>query len=204
MLEALLNSGIKDGYIGQVSGANFITYGGLSNLVGYSEGTLYTDQGWLSFIYNGKLTRVAKGAVRYHITHAGLNALGLVSGKNVMINGESWTVRLIKGTDGTPFSTESNVKIANSEWNRLFYPIVNTPTGVSPEGIVYGSQAKLSLTEIGMSGSALGRATICQELSTGGLIVNRGFTSATLIALRSDAASVDDGRGWRPILIKDA
>jgi len=202
MLELLFSDQVKEGYLGQVSSADFISYADLSQLVGYSEGYLNTDEGWLSFMFEGKLTRVAKGAVRYYVTHAAMRALGLVDGKDVVIDGQLWTVRLIKGTDGTPFSTESNVKIANSEWNRLFYPIVSTPTGISPEGIAYGSQAKLSPTSIGMAGTAQGRATICKELSSGGLIVNRGFTSVTLIAIRSDVGSVDNGRGWRPILIR--
>lgn len=202
MLELLMADQAKGGYLGQVSSADFISYADLSQLVGYTEGNLNTDEGWLSFMFEGKLTRVAKGAVRYHVTHAAMRTLGLVDGKDVVIDGQLWTVRLIKGTDGTPFSSESNVKIANSEWNRLFYPIVSSPTGTSPEGIVYGSQAKLSPTSIGMAGSALGRATICKELSSGGLMVGRGFTSVTLIALRSDAASVDNGRGWRPMLIR--
>ncbi|QPI18095.1 hypothetical protein POP15_047 [Pectobacterium phage POP15] len=202
MLEILMADHTKEGYIGQVDSADFISYADLSQLVGYSEGNLNTDVGWLSFMVDGKLVRVAKGAVRYYVTHAAMSALGLVDGKDVVIDGQLWTVRLINGTDGTPFSSEANVKIANSEWNKLFYPIVSSPTGTSPEGIVYGSQAKLSPASIGMAGSGQGRATICRELSSGGLIVNRGFTSVTLIAIRSDAGSVDNGRGWRPILIR--
>ncbi len=209
--------GFSNGDVTFVGESSLITYADLCTAVGFSDGTLNTDAGWLEFYIDGQHVFVAKNSVRYNVSWDQIYAAGLVYGtddfgsyptgtptlqnKTVTVSTTSYRVRLLRGADTDPYvgiSDADPVGSQRSEWARLMYPIC---TGSHPS---YTGPALASYTEaqLGLGATiTFGRAGWTADVysgtrrtwvGSGGVSTVSGATSDTL-----NAAS-----GWRPILIQ--
>lgn len=173
------------GYMG--SYADLISRADLQAAVGFSSGKIedtYTE-GWLKFIYQGKILFVSKGVMR--TSWAGVNiskddllnanlVYGDANAPVLTIGDFKYKVRLLTGGDGDPASNPGG------EWNDLIYPMsASDPTGRNWD----------SLTDHELD---LQRPTTCQETRSG---------SNTLI-YRGDGSLTGFGASgyctWRPVL----
>lgn len=135
-------------FLGELD-STFLTYSTLSNYFNVTEGAINTTaqaNKWLHFQLEGVELVVSKVAVRNYITWDHLYSKGLVYGvdgdgssptgtptnqlKTITIQGKTYKVRLLKGADpgNDPFPISTTgydlVGTQQSEWSRLFYPIV--------------------------------------------------------------------------------
>lgn len=70
------------GYFGYTKGADLMTYGTLSGLLGVTDGTATLELGWSKVAYKGKVLYIARGAARYQLTYQSLYLAGAVYGTN--------------------------------------------------------------------------------------------------------------------------
>lgn len=144
--ETELNSITK--LIREVRSIDFISYNDLSDRLYVTEGDINpVDHGWLEFNSFGKTLLVSKQNVRTDITWTKLYLAGVVGGNNpdfkhptnigpidqhhpLLIKGKKYIVRLLQGAiDDEFFDIQGHnlPGIIDCEWNKLFYPIVETP-----------------------------------------------------------------------------
>jgi len=191
---------------GEVSAASFITGAELSNQLGFSAGVLATGEiSWLHFTLDGLKLYVPKRSLRYGLTKTAINSAQLTHGvRTVTIGGRTYKVRLLKGlgegvTSISDLTSDSPVSWG-SEWNRLFYPIVAYPTGISREGIAYGRTAKYSIEELNFVDNTNGSLVWCAEEPSSGSSICRGGVSNPAAVNQSLVVWTENFRGWRPVL----
>ncbi len=199
------------GFIGEVSSADLITGSELAAALGLTAGiSQFSDEPWLHFVdpVDRKTKYVAKKPYRRTVSWDHINAVDAVYGsRTIVINGKTYKVRLLKGSATDPYvgmNGSDTPGTHGSEWNRLFYPLVPNPTnkpasGVSGEGIEFGSWADYTETELVMvRAGGNGNANWCQE-AQGTNPIYRGHLGVSYLHPRS-ASSADADYGWRPVL----
>jgi len=230
MKEQLLinvKSGIAEGveFLGELD-SSFMTYSTLSTTLGVTQGSLNTTSQkdkWLKFKLDGKELIVSKVAIRGSISWDHLYSKGLVYGTNdnginptgtptnqyrtVEIQGKTYKVRLLKGSDTDPFATDTGgydlEGSRNSEWSRLFYPIViDDPNITSYTGPMLASYSEADLQMRWIDGTQTpGSYNWCQErhLAASNYRVLRGLAGPS--RLNGYISSFDAAnRGWRGCL----
>lgn len=223
MDSALLMKAVKRGgsfegfeFIEELSSASTITYAALCTAVGLTTGTVGAGSGWLSCKLDGKELLVAKQLPRINLHWGNLYNLGLVYGvdgpgpnpfstpvnqlKTVVVNGSTYKVRLLKGSNSDPAPSESGFDLVSSrqsEFSRIFYPIVIGDTYIT-------SYTGPKLAEYTQAVLNMGYRQWCQETVSPWKIV-RGLTS-TARTDRSQAINGSDYTqfAWRPVLEKIA
>lgn len=202
----LIAGTIEHGYYGEYSATEVIGRVALCTMVNLTAGSLTGSDRWFGVSLNGKRLLVAGNVIRRSVTWNNLNALGLIYGKEVSIKDTRFKCRSIKGlADGvTPVSVSGHNDPAThgSEWNRIIYHLVRRGgnDNFSSEGISTGdwesiNSATLSINVTGDSA----RATFCQELTTSGNVVTRGFYSASSVDTTIKTYAARE-YGWRPVL----
>lgn len=210
MLEMHLNvdkksSGGEVQFIEELSNAQFTTYANLSSLAGISQGTLHNEgSGWLRFDYEGTELIVAKKSIRHSISWDHIHSKGCVFGtKTVTIGGVQYKVRLLTGADHNPTQLPANNGYFmegshNSEWSRLFYPLVNDDTNLPAH--VRNPDAPYTNLQLGMV-TEIGLYSWCQETPQDNATfrVVRGYFGVSYLnsLVSSGTTSV---RGWRACL----
>lgn len=193
-------------FLGEVSGANFISGSGLRAMVGLTAGTSRNPSvDWLNFSLDGKIIYVAKKNIQGSISWDNLNALDIVyGGKIVTIGGRQYKVRLLKGR-GDSYTTNyvSGYDIPEthgSEWNRLMYhvsgrPFANVSNTLASEGITEGDWAQYSEADLDMI-----IYSHCQDMVNGtNSRALRGANGVSFAHSRAPA-NVASNYGWRPCL----
>lgn len=219
MFEVMLGGGRnKTGgasmFIGEVPSAEFITGTALAAAIGLTAGVPQnSDAGWLKFAdtVDGKTKYISKKPMRHTVSWDALNARGAVFGTTtVVINGDTYKVRLLKGIIAdTLVGTSSGYDLPSShgcEWNRLLYHVSAKPFGhasntLQSEGITEGDWASYSEVDL-VTHYTHGRGSYnwCQETGTDPTTrVYRGYAGVSHTnQTTSSNASVN--RGWRPVL----
>lgn len=212
MLEMnLLSSKRKIGGVGylieELSNAQFTTYANVSSLAGVSYGFLHNEgQGWLRFDYEGVELIVSKKSIRYNISWDQINAAGCVFGSKVItINGNQYRVRVLTGADNNP--TQVNPATGyyvngshNSEWSRLFYPLVRDDAYIPPE--IRNPNAPYTNLQLGMI-TENGRYSWCQETYQGNAaqrVIRGNFGVSYFYRTTSSNTGTSALYGWRPCL----
>lgn len=213
MIELLLQvtpvTGGGVSFLGEVPVNALITGNALATAIGLTAGTAqFSNEPWLKFNLDGKTLFVAKKPYRSHISWDHINVRGAVFGtRTVVINGETYRVRLLKGSATDPYvggtTAYDPVGAYGSEWNRLFYPLVPNPTSApskpSGEGLVYGALADYTETDLVMVSTAgNGSHSWCQEIQ-GTNRIRRGYYSVSYLSQRVVSSAVAS-HGWRPVL----
>jgi len=201
-------------YLGEVAGADFITYAALTTLVGMgSAGSVtFASDNWLKFKYKGKTVYLAKKPLRHQMGWEQMDALGITKGTQVFtIGGKNYTVRLPTGADSEPAAY--GAVATGGSFNDLIYPIYGGVSLSQPEVQAYPRLAAFSDADLGLSttknGSAVpGTLTWCQEFVVGGNArLVRGYNDADNAGNRQLLAgwycavnSTNIWAGWRPII----
>lgn len=190
------------GFFGEVPGSELITFNDLTTRVGVTEGTAQnlTDP-WLKFVLDGKILFVSKRTIRHSISWNHLNTRNVVYGNTVIdILGEQYKVRLLTGadTDPTPAIGYYVEGSHNSEWSRLFYPLVNDDMNLPFE--IRNPNAPYTNLQLGMV-TENGRSSWCQEVHqwSANYRVLRGSSGVAYLGYNS-SSSVSSNYGWRPCL----
>lgn len=212
-------------FFGEVEQSEFITFSGLAAAVGITNGTeINTTDKWIKVVLDNKVLFTPKKAIRSNISWEQIYAKGAIYGNNefgldpypasapvlqnarVVINGETFIVRLIKGANIDPFGeiiiTGMDIpKAVNSEWNRIFFPLLKDNS--TTKSYTGESLADYSHADLGESGGYGGAMWVQETAFIGGEArVHRGYTSLANLMSRD---VVNDARyyfGWRPILEK--
>lgn len=113
------------GFFGVVPARDLFSGDELAQAVGLTAGIAHNDQeGWLKFMYEGKILFKSVKTYRHTISWRQLNQAGIVFGdKTVEKDGHTYAVRLMKGTDSDAPATDRGSGNHQSEWNRLMLPI---------------------------------------------------------------------------------
>ena len=205
---------IESMFIGEVPASEFITGDALASAIGLTAGIpKHSDAGWLHFVdsVDGKTKYVAKRSFRYRLSWSHINDVGAVLGnKTITVGSDLFKVRLMQGFSSNPTSISMDNKIVpdangthGSEWNRLMYRIVDTPTGVSGEGILFGEWFKYPESEIdvnityGNGAASWTQETAGYQNSRRGVRGIYGVTSS-FQSIHNNAG--DDNYSWRPVL----
>jgi|SRR5690606_14353727 len=204
MIEQLLQIGSVGEvvYIGESTSAELITGDDLANLVGLTAGiSINSDAGFIHVTDKGTHLYIAKKAFRYNLGGESLASLKLIHGETVVtINGSQYKVRCLAKNTIYPYPNNVEydpVSMYGSEWNRIMYRLVDTPSGFSGEGIRYGEIAQYSLDDIGIGLSHLGsHACIGFAAST---TLFRGYDQVNGMSFGSLIGN-PYARGWRPVL----
>lgn len=204
MLEANLSS-LKTGQFGyfieELSNTQFISYADLTSLVGVTQGTAINEgAGWLRFEMDGVELIVAKKNIRDSISWIDLSGNECIYGNTVVdINGSKYRLRLLKGADEDPTSVAHNTSYAegthNSEWSRLFYPIVNDDSNI------VGLDISAPYRSVDLDMSANRCRSWCQETSStspGRKIYRGGYGPSSFYSY--SGSSNESSYGWRPCL----
>lgn len=197
------------GFYGETPVSDLINGTALASAAGLTAGTAqHSNEPWLKFNLDDRTLFVAKRPYRYNLSWNQLQAVNAVrGGKTVAINGDTYRIRLLKGSATDPYVGVAGFDTPGgygSEWNRLFYPLIPNPSSapshpVSGEGLVYGSWADYTETELVLVAAAgNGSANWCQE-SQGTSRVVRSVSGVSYLLL-SAASSANTTFGWRPVL----
>ena len=190
-------------FLGELSDAEFISYRSVGTTTGVGGSNLSNQgAGWLEFELEGQTLIVAKKNIMHSVSWQTLNTLGLVFGtKTITVNGVDYKVRLLKGADTDPSVIGAGYYYPgthNSEWSRLFYPIIRDdskiPTPPRDAGALY-TQAELNMNSSFYSW--------CQEVSGSNPTqrIVRGYYACSYFT-RQVSTSVSISVGWRPCFEK--
>lgn len=205
MLEYNLLNGAPRGpfgyFIEELSNEEFISYGALTSLVGVTQGTAINEgSGWLKFEMDGVELIVAKKSIRERLSWNHLNVLGLVFGETeVKIGGNLYKVRLLSGADNdpsvSPYSVNYREGTHESEWSKLFYPIVKDDSFDPNRDL----QAPYRMSDIQMNTAPW---SWCREVHGTGTNyrVIRGYERVTRFGREIFNTSNNSISGWRPCL----
>lgn len=212
--QTLVSGNATTGYYGEVVPGDLMSGTTLADTIGLTTRTNYfPNANWLKFSYNGKVLFIAKQPFFSGVTWSSVYLIGAVYGNNttgttppsvtptiqnrqVVINGVTYRVRLIRGVNVDPYSTNTyNVDNApntqDSEWDRLILNMTN------------GTLGSLTVTDLGINtstnlGTSAAFSTSCQESHPLGaqFRLTRGYTTITKLG----AANVTTTLGWRPVL----
>lgn len=197
--DVLLAGTMDHGWFGEVSASDFITGPNLAKAVGMGL-PFPNPSDWLKFALNGKVLYVAMKVLSIRISWAQLNNAGLVFGqKTVVVNNETYKVRLLKGCGPVVNYyqyTGFDVAITHgSEWNRLMYHVAGKPFGsasdiLTSEGIAEGDWAQYTKDQLETT-----TGSICQEADHANCyqraLSHLHYFPKTDLAYSS---------GWRPVL----
>lgn len=175
------------GYFGQVTSFDFFTAEELEFMIGYDESINPNSNRdvnappWFKFAYKGRILFIPQQGLRYHTTWQELYEQGMVYGttdigpavpagvtptvqdKTVTKNGETFSIRLIRGAPERPWNATivddaDSVGLNGSEWNDLIYRVcrwvLQDQQGENWEDIDNGN-----------FGTTYRVTTMCQELS---------------------------------------
>lgn len=191
------------GYFGEVSAPEFFSYSDLAAEVSLTQGTnTWPDDTWFKFYRKGKVLYIPRMPVRQSITWQELFNRGLVYGTDIDFNGDTFIIRLIRGTSNeNPTTNEYRVitnistETINSEWDDLYTLVseITYPTQKMPNVENY------SESFLRISNRVSGSSAPTQETSPSNDALFRGFESV-LHAITRPKGTTDTGRGWRPIL----
>lgn len=167
------------GFYGEVPVSELITGTALASAIGLTAGTAqHSNEPWLKFNLDGRTLFVAKKPYRHSISWNHISTANAVYGsRTIEINGETYKVRLLKGSATDPYVGGDGADLVGthgSEWNRLFYPLIPNPVNkpsypISGEGLVYGAWMDYTETELVMvSAAGNGNYSYCQEARGGG------------------------------------
>lgn len=180
------------GYYGEVPPNQLIKGSALASAIGLSAGSVINDdEPWLKFAYHGKVLLVAKKPLRSTISWLAINAVGAAYGqKTIVIGGQTYKVRLLKGGNADPSTTDGG------EWNDLMYPVHATHySGLSFDDF--------NNADLGLNGYGAGSFNWCQEAKSdnaGARVIRAG----TDIRFYNTSADLIEGEyvfyGWRPVL----
>lgn len=203
---------IESMFIREVPVGEFITGIALASQIGLTAGTTIADAGWLHFedTVDGLTKYISKRPLRHSISWDSIHAVGAVFGtRTVVVNGETYKVRLLSGANTDPATGSSGFDAQNthgSEWNRLMYWISAKPFGDSSntlqsEGITVGNWASYSEADLLMHyNHGDGSYQWCQETGTAGnQRVLRGYFGVSYSGQNASTA-VTSVRGWRVCL----
>lgn len=180
MLEALLLKGVTveepfvppavvpgKAFQGWVSSDDLITGPALSTLLGLTSGTPINDAaGWLKYIDAGKTFYIARKALRYGTTVAAYKAANLLVGKNVLIGGFTYKVRLMTGMSVDPFSSILNNN-GGGEWDRYIWPIFSAADRPTADVWSYYTAKDLGLVlNNSLASSQRGLVSVCKNQHT--------------------------------------
>lgn len=219
---------------GEIPSSEFISGDALAAAVGFSNGvSINSGTPWLSFIYKEKSLFVPKLPLRRSFNWGQLYTAGIVHGddttgikpsalaaamqnKRVTIGGQVFRVRLLSGSKETPpvNTVASGYDVAftyDSEWNDLFYPIVDDPKMLSYTGPKISNP--YSLADLGLiTGSSTADGDrFCKEITSAGNCLYRGTSgNAGISANRGPSITASSTRlayyvtgashGWIPCL----
>lgn len=194
-------------FFGEVPTSEFITGNALASAIGLTAGNaIHSNEPWLKFELDGKTLYVAKKPYRSSVSWDALNARGAVFGDiAVIIRGDTYKVRLLKGADVNPTSVTAGydpVGTSDSEWNRLIYNVHNgehansnilTPPGHWP---LYSDTDLVVHTNAGS-----GRRSWCQETNASNTNQRVCRGNHSVAGFNFDTSSyVHMYVGWRPVL----
>lgn len=172
-------------------------------------GTVRNGTAWLRFKENasGQEWIVAKTPVVYGVTMANLDSLNVFLGKNIAVGGVNYFCRSIGMTktgsftsadvaNGANATVTSDNFLAMSEFNQMFYPILDI-TGTSVDGIRFGTSAKYTTTDIGLSYPQ--DAQIGSERNPQGYHLVLNYVQIGTRRLSRTGSNI--GWGWRPMMM---
>lgn len=179
MLEALLLKGVQAAEVfvppavvagkpfqGYVSSDDLIAGPELATLLGLTSGTPINDKvGWLKYIDAGKTFYIARKALRYGTTVAAYKAANLLVGKNVLIGGVTYKVRLMTGMSVDPFSSIVNNN-GGGEWDQYIWPIFSAADRPSAEVWSYYTAQDLGLVLNNSLAGQKGLVSVCKNQHT--------------------------------------
>lgn len=184
-------------YLGSVPMADLITSPALRNLTGMVAGTgLSTAPDWLKFKKGSVERYIPRGPISYGMTWNEIHAAGVAYGKEVVINGLTYTCRLLKGAGQDP--TSGNIGPDEGEFNELFYAVCTSrPADYTGPKLASMSYSDLRLTV------TRGFAVFCQETrdttSTSRLRRNTTQGNIRTASFASQTYRHEDS-GWWPVL----
>ena len=221
----LISGDMTEGFFGEVSQSNFITFAALTTACGITEGTAYNStEPWLKFAYGGKIQFVPKKPIRYSISWDHLNTKKCVYGDSgdtvVQIGDHYFKVRLFRGLEPSndPKTTTSAISGTvnhGSEWNRLMCRIHeqaydeswtyknNVESPIAPLTHNLGSGNNGLYTDADLlthNNHGSGSYSWCQEMSTS--TTNRLIRGYDGVSYSNGVTSsaTNSRRGWRPVL----
>ena len=221
----LLAGDMAEGFFGEVSQGDFITFADLTTACSITQGTAYNaSEPWLKFAYNGIIQFVPRKPIRHSISWDHLNTKKCVYGDSgdtvVQIGDHYFKVRLFRALEPsndpkTTASATSGVVCYGSEWNRLMcriheqaydeswaYPS-NVESPIAPLMHSLGSGNQGLYTDADLlthSNHGSGCYSWCQEMSTSSTNrLSRGFNGVSY-SLNSASSTTSANRGWRPAL----
>jgi hypothetical protein len=176
-------------YRGEVLASNFITGSALAAAVGLTTATLINDNTpWLKFVDAGKTFYMPKLITHNALSWSQLNALNLIyGGTTITFGGHTYKVRLMTGGDGNnPTGTRGG------DYDNYFLRVTTEYQGEA--------WASNSPTDMGwLGGTSSGELIICQEASTSGGTLLRGYPGFAGVWYEPDDTPYP-GYGWRPVL----
>ncbi len=204
----LIAGDVGSGYFGEIPATDLIDGAALATAVGLTQGTAHNTMiNWLKFMHKGKTLFMPKSTLRYSLSWDHLYNAGIVYGtdgpgpyhgsqgpvnqnKILVIKGNAYIVRLIKGGDAIPATQNGG------EVNDLLFKLWES----DPSGTFWTRQTP---TQLGFGGN--GQYNICQEpvLSPEGHVLRRiASTNASLkdAFLTVPKTGVNTSHGWRPVL----
>lgn len=220
MQEILLGLGLKrpgesEGipFKGEIIASPELLGTAIANQIGLTNGIAqHDDAGWLVFDFEGKTLLVAKRPFRHSLSWIHINNANAIYGdREIIINGLSYKIRLLRGYNVDPARTSGNKDIENSEWNRLFYPLVPEPFkkpegGISSEGIEFGSWADYTEEDLVTARDyGPGSVSWCQETDVGNgtwkaIRGGNNIGVGLIRASRGTQTTTSDYYAWRPVL----
>lgn len=213
------------GWYGTLTATEFITSGDLANAVGLTSGTQSNvAPSWQKFARKGKTLYVPTVPLYHGLSWKVLYDLGLVFGvdgpgpynagadvqqsKKVVINGETYRVRLMTGFSDvlTEFPSSSAtvtepMETNLNEWNDLIYPL----SYLTPDVQRIANYSQLTPAQLGMS-STMNSCLVQERVSaaTNSSAVARGTAGNTgvraTIAQRIAVGQTALSYHWRPVL----
>ena len=225
--EYLLSGNMDEGFFGEVSQGDFITFAALTTACGITAGTAYNStEPWLKHASGNTILFSPRKPIRYGISWYSLNSKKCVYGDPgdtvVKIGDHYFKVRLFRGlklsNDPKVLSSAYNGAACHgSEWNRLIcsiheraydeswgYPN-NVESPIAPLMHNLGSGNNGLYTDADLlthRNHGNGYLSWCQEnvYSTKDRLIrgSNGVSSSTFAS--SSSANTDEALGWRPVL----
>lgn len=153
-------------YQGWISSDDLVDGPALATLLGLTSGTPINDKaGWLKFIDAGKTFYVARKPLRYGTTVAAYKAANLLIGKQVLIGGFAYKVRLMTGMSVDPFVSILNNN-GGGEWDQYMWPLLAAGDRPTADVWSYYNAFDLGLlTTPGLAGTK-GMISVCKNQHT--------------------------------------
>lgn len=192
----------QDGLQGELSNSEFISYQGLLDLVGFSQGILINEgTGWLKLNIDGIDLVMAKNNILKNVSYDMLAVSDLVYGETqVEIAGKTYKVRLPRGADSDPGPNITDavnpVGTRNSEWSKIFFPLVRDDTTVPAEN--RDPSAPYTKAQLGITVTPMSWCMEKQSDNAARAVI-RGYSGVgRYVTWTTNAAG--SSYGWRPVL----